>query len=414
MHPSLSVQVTAPAPAPQRRWGRRVAIGLVLTLTLCGVTVGALWHLTDLFSPERRVLKAVSETLARQRNSLLSGDEAGYLAVLDAQAAQADRERLTLQFRSLRAMKVAAWSDRTETLEPAHGGLWKITLVSSPCFVVDSCARAQAEAVTVWRITGREATLLKWAPGEERPHPWQVSELVSLSGKRTVVATVKAREAILASLLAAAEKAALVADRFAREGAPPERYVVYWAPAAEWRIWFDRDPAEWVGGVAVPSSAERYELILNSDDLDPDEVDSLLRHELTHASSLPGRVTGGKEVWWLMEGLAQLAEMEGTLVSAHEGLGEVARVMKSTANARLDIPEPPVGASHAEVTGHYAAAFLGVRCIAERYGEPALVEYFHAVMHGRRSAAAGADEVLGVQWPDLERECLDYIRQVAG
>ena len=384
-------------------------------MVLCCGTAGFVLRFTDLLDPQRRALDAVTKTLARQKESLLRGDEAGYLSVLDAEAVQADRDRLARQFRSLRAMKVAGWSDQAQAVELGEDGLWHLRLVSSPCFVSSTCAPGGAEARTVWRLRDKTAaTLVRWVPDPQRPHPWQVSELVAMSGERTVVATVRDRAEMLATLLAAAEKAAVVADRFAQGGRPPERYVVYWAPAEQWRSWFDRAPAQWVGGAAVPSSVDRYELILNADELRPDEVDGLLRHELTHAASLPGRITGGKELWWLMEGLAELAEMEGAVATDHVGLGEVAAVIEHRQVIGLDIAEPAPGARHDQVSGHYAFAFLAVRCIAERFGEPALVEYFHAVTHGRKSVSAAAHDVLGVQWPDLEQECLAYIHQAIG
>ena len=225
------------------------------------------------------------------------------------------------------------------------------------------------------------------------------------------MATTKAQAAKLPSLLAEAEKAALVADRFARDGKPPSRYVIYWAPSREWELWFDWQPPEWSGGAAIEVSEDRYELVLNADGLHQSAIDDLLRHELTHAASLPGRSTGGKELWWLIEGIAEIGEMEGSPISDHPGIDDVAAIAKDADG--LEVTGPTDTAADEAVSGRYAFAFLAARCVSERFGEPKLVEFFHAVVHDRRVAAQAAPEVLDVAWPQLQQECLTYIKQAA-
>ncbi len=381
----------------------------MLTLLCCsGLVVGAILIL------DRPVLKRVGETLARQRIALLVGDEAGYLSVLDPQAAQADRDRLLVQFRSLRAMKIAGWSDDPVSPIRKDGDLWEITVRSSPCFVTDGCAYASALASTVWNLAGESATLVQWAPSSKRPHPWQISELVALAGARTIVATTKPHEAKLAAVLAEAEKAALVADRFAQDGEPPSRYVIYWAPEHEWNTWFDEKPSSWMAGMAVQVSSERYEMMLNGE-TDDDEIDDLLRHELTHAASMPGRITGGDELWWLMEGLAELAEMEGSLVAENPGIANVVAIANDPDVDGLEVVGPKDTAEGAAASGLYTFAFLAVRCISERFGETKMVEFFHAVVHGDGDNVAekAAPEVFDVSWAQLQQECLAYIKQAA-
>jgi hypothetical protein len=135
---------------------------------------------------------------------------------------------------------------------------------------------------------------------------------------------------------------------------------------------------------------------------------------LTHAASLPGRITGGKELWWLIEGIAEIGEMEGSPISAHPGIDDVASVASGTDVDGLGITGPANTAENDAVSGLYGFAFLGARCLSERFGEPKLVEFFHAVVHGRQTTAQAASQVLDMQWPELERECLTYIRQAAG
>ncbi|MFD0594776.1 hypothetical protein ACFQZ4_22205 [Catellatospora coxensis] len=123
-----------------------------------------------------------------QREALLAGDEKGYLSVVDPTATGA-LDGLRVQFRSLRAMQVAAWSDRGYQPSPSPNDEWSVRLNSTPCFVIAVCNESRTPSFMRWRIEDDRAVLVHWEPGDKDGAPWQTDELVALAGARTVVAT---------------------------------------------------------------------------------------------------------------------------------------------------------------------------------------------------------------------------------
>lgn len=411
-------QWPAPVPYPQKKRpsaGRVVAVVGSVMAVLCMVGLAMAATALNVLAPERteprgesqRVADRVGAALQRQRAALLSGDEAAYLAVLDPSIDGSDKEALGRQFRSLRAMKAVQWRDQVTTATAlGTDDLWEVDVVSSACFVVEPCPPEQVASKTRWRVVGEQATLADWDAGRH-PHPWQASELIARIGERVVAATTRQHEGRLAEVLREAERAAKVADRFAQDK-PPPRYVVYYAGKAEWRTWFSSRPPDWSAGVAVDVSDDRYEVVLNGEEMVADMMPTYLRHELTHASSMPGKVTSGEKHWWLMEGIAELAAFDGEPARDHPGLDGVAAAL-SVSGKGFQLEPPGADATREVVDGSYAVAFLAARCLVERFGEKGFVQFFHAVLHENRGEDRSASELFGMQWADLSEACMDYI-----
>lgn len=359
------------------------------------------------------VADKVRAALDRQRTALLAGDETTYLSVLDQTIDAADREALGRQFRSLRSMKVVEWRDQVMTsTRVTDSDLWDIDVISSACFVVIPCPQGQATSNTKWRITGTSATLADWDAGRH-PHPWQASELVARVGQRVVAATTKEHESKLANVLKEAEEAAKVADRFANaDGKPPARYIVYYAGKKEWKTWFLTKPPDWSAGVAVDVSDDRYEVVLNAEEMH-DLMPLYLRHELTHASSMPGKVTSGDQYWYLMEGIAELGAMDGAPAREHPGLRNVPKALAASGTDGFQLEAPAADADEKVVDGFYAVAFLSARCMAERFGEKKFVEFFHSVLHDDQTEEKASEDVFGTDWAVLSQDCLEYVRSAA-
>ncbi|WP_155373984.1 hypothetical protein [Catellatospora vulcania] len=400
-----------PPPRPRRRW-RLVVLVAVVLVVVC-LVAGGLAVVTFPWFKDK-VKDRIGAALTEQHRALLAGDEAAYLSVIDPEAKPV-LDGMRRQFRSLRAMRVAGWSDAPSNPVPVgaeDGDLWSTELHGTPCFVTPTCATAGAQAQTRWRIRAGRAWLVEWLPVATRPspHPWQVSELVADAGERTVVATTPQFAGELPTLLAEAEKAALVADRFARAGAAPSRYVVYYAGRAEWQRWFTWNPGNTVSGIAVQVSTERWELMLYDVNITPEVLGGVLRHELTHASSLVGPFKNPDTQWWLHEGLADYALMDGAPVREYIRLPAIRRLVETGWDGDVESAEPPESTDGWMVSARYGMSALAMAHVAERFGEPLLVEFFHRVVHDNLTVEAAAQEVLGVEWAALERECADFIR----
>ncbi len=236
----------------------------------------------------------------------------------------------------------------------------------------------------------------------------------SRSAQRTLVATTANFRDKLPNLLKEAERAAAVADRYAMRGSPPDRYRIYYAGGAEWKRWYGGNRPAWTAGYAVAVGGNHYEIVLNADGLPSGQLDDLLRHEMAHAASLPGRGYSDAGSWWLVEGIAEYAAAGNQPVSRYDNLADVGKLLKAGRwNGRLDKIEPAEAAEDWEVVGSYGVSYLAVRHLADRYGEPAMLAFFKAVLHDGRSMAEAAKESFGEDWSMLHDDCVTYLRGVA-
>ena len=115
-------------------------------------------------------------------------------------------------------------------------------------------------------------------------------------------------------------------------------------------------------------------------------LDDLLRHEMTHASSMPGSGFD-PAAWWLVEGVAELAATGGAPTSQYDGLADVRRFVReqrlerSAGHARGGAATRPTGRWPAA----YGIGYIAVRHLADRFGEPDVLAFLEAVVHNGRS-----------------------------
>ncbi|MGB2568352.1 hypothetical protein ACPFP2_07880 [Micromonospora citrea] len=440
--PGAEAPTSVPAPAPDpvaarlvpRRWWGWAAVATVVALLACGVPAALLTALVDRDDDRpaagrasvasddpatlaaRRVGERLTAQLDRQAAALLGGDRAGFLAVAD----RGVRAELTRRFAALRALRVSVWRAEPEGLPtPVAGrsGQWRQQVTFRYCLVVPDCTPSPVLVATRWREGGDAPLLL--AVEESRSartgaRPWEVSELVVAVGARTVVATTPALRGKLPGLLAEAEEAAKVADLYAVPGPPPDRYRVFYAGRAEWRRWYGGGRPKWTAGYAVGVGGGHHEVVLNADALPTAGPGELLRHELTHAASLPDRGHPGRPTWWLVEGLAEYAGADGAPVSRYDGLDEVRRLVTGGWDGRLEALAPADTAPADRVGGSYGVGYLAVRHLVDRYGEQQVLAFFRSVVHDRRPVDEASERVLGERWSTLHDECVGYLRSVAG
>ncbi|MCF0092485.1 hypothetical protein B0E54_01308 [Micromonospora sp. MH99] len=366
--------------------------------------------------PATAVARALSDRmtaqLQRQSTALLGGDRAGFLAVADP-AAHSDLRR---RFAALRALKVTVWRAEPSGLPvPVVGkpGEWRLLVRFQYCFVAPGCRPSPVLIGTRWRENGDQPRLIaleESKSAETGTRPWEISELAVAVGARTIVATTPALRGKLAGLLTQAEAAAAVADTYAVTGSPPDRYRIFYAGRAEWQRWYGGGRPQWTGGYAVTVGGGHHEVVLNADGLTSSGTDDLLRHELTHAASLPERGYPGKTTWWLVEGLAEFAGSGGQPVDRYEGLAEVRKLVRAGWDGRLEGVTPADDAPAERVGGSYGVGYLAVRHLVDRFGPERLLAFFKAMVHERKTADVAAEQAFGEQWSTLHDECVAYVR----
>jgi hypothetical protein len=366
----------------------------------------------------------IDTSLATQGRALLSGDEKTFVAVADAENASV-RTKLTTRFRGLRALKVTKWSGRVvltpeQTAGTGNRGEWKAKVSFQHCFVTTSCEAEEIRVESRWVERDGKAYLsdLSELPDAQNgPRPWEVSDLKVAVGKRVVMATTSKYATRLSSLLSEAEKAAVVADRYAIGSSPPDRYRVYFAGSSEWKTWYGGDRPAWAAGYAVPTSDKRIDVVLNAAETPANFVDDILRHELSHVASLRGASHQSPESWWLIEGLAEQAEMNGRPVSQHDSVASGALrtfVRSGKWTNTVALTEPADSANLKEAGARYGVAFLGVRRLVERFGESKVRAFFGAVVHDGDSLSEAAQSAFGAQWTAVNADCVSYIKRTAG
>ncbi|MFV2099711.1 hypothetical protein [Micromonospora sp. LOL_024] len=370
----------------------------------------------------RQVAERITAQLDRQAAALLGGDRPGFLAVAEAAVVRADLRR---RFTSLQALRVTRWEARANGLPTSAGkaGEWRLAVEFRYCFVLPECETSPLIVDTLWR-DGTEPRLLslgksKTAPsygdrsnGQPGNLPWEVSELVSKVGKRTVVATVPAHRHRLPGLLKRAEAAAKVADGYVVSGVAPDRYRIFYAGQKEWKRWYGGDHPQWSAGYAVNVGGGHYEIALAPDSFDYGTgLDDVLRHELAHAASLPEkRDYSDDSTWWLVEGVAELAAVDGQPVDRYEGLDSVRRSVKGDWDGELDSLTPDEDTSDDQVTGSYGIAYLATQYLVDRFGEERLFAFVKAVVHDRRVPAQTSEEIFDESWASLHKKCVAYVR----
>ncbi|MET8084993.1 hypothetical protein [Micromonospora sp. NPDC005237] len=418
-------------PAPRRLWPLWTVLVVVVLLLGCGLpaalVVGAVREAggratvsragaTATDDPATAVARALSDRmtaqLQRQSTALLGGDRPAFLAVADP-AAHPDLRR---RFAALRALKVTVWRAEPSGLPvPVVGrpGEWRLLVRFQYCFVAPGCRPSPVLIGTRWRENGDQPRLValeESKSAETGTRPWEISELAVAVGARTIVATTPALRGKLPGLLTQAEAAAAVADTYAVTGSPPDRYRIFYAGRTEWQRWYGGGRPQWTGGYAVTVGGGHHEVVLNADGLSSSGTDDLLRHELTHAASLPERGYPGKTTWWLVEGLAEFAGSGGQPVDRYEGLAEVRKLVRGGWDGRLEGVTPADDAPAERVGGSYGVGYLAVRHLVDRFGPERLLTFFKAVVHERKTPDAAAEQAFGEQWSTLHDECVAYVR----
>ncbi|MFV2108452.1 MULTISPECIES: hypothetical protein [unclassified Micromonospora] len=414
----------------------------------------------------------INALLDQQAAALIAGNERGFLAV--AEPGSAAHDDLARQFQTLRAMQVTTWRPSVSTLPvefdptasatptsaatgsaaptattttaptamatvtaaptatapvtagpppsptaPSPTGTeWRLLVSYQHCFVAPSCETSEVVVGQRWSTEGGRLRLVAVEPSltlQDGPRPWEVSELVVATGNRTLVATTPQYRDLLPDLLRDAEEAAAVADRYAVSGAAPDRYRVFYAGADEWGSWYGGNRPDWTAGYAVAVGGGHYEIVLNGTNLRDVVRPDLLRHELTHAASLPDGGNRERAAWWLIEGLAEHAAAGGRPVVRYEGLDDVRRlVLEQDWQGPLSSVEPTADAEDWQVGAGYGVGYLAVRHLVDRFGEERTLAFFRSVVHDGVGLDEAARTQFGEAWEGLQEACVDYVRRAVG
>ncbi|MEU7907015.1 hypothetical protein [Actinoplanes sp. NPDC049118] len=388
-----------------RRADRWVAVFGVLTLLCGGLFVLSLTYTRAAAARSHSAERTIRAALDRQGAALLRGDRTGWLSNVD-ESLYREWARL---YANLRGLQVSGWLPRTRGVE--GGPEWDAEVQIRVCFAAPACARTPETYVplgdvisarTRWTVTGDRAVLTAFEQSTtDGPVPWKNTTLKFATGRRVVVAAPENLPgATPAQWLPAAERAAKVADRYALTEPKPGRYLVFLAGQREWdtAAGTDREAAAFVDRTSESTAFA----VVDATGLGADFADeSLLRHELGHIATLLGTLDNGDE--WAVEGMAEYIAYAGRPVKSYELILDARWHVEHTGwGGRLDLEW---SADPAERFGFYAMGFLAMRCIAETYGEPRLLNFFAQVVRRGESPAEASRSALNTPWDAVESAC---------
>jgi hypothetical protein len=365
-----------------------------------------------------------SAALTRQTAALLAGDFAAYTA----DAVPGAKAELGRWFRSLRALRVTHFDqhiDGSPWAPSKGGGDWRTVTVADHCFVEKECATDVALFDSMWRVTpqglrltgfrvhDRASACYKCPDGTTSlTRPWQTTELTAQVGRRTLVAVPLAYRNRLADLSGRAEAAAAIADRYTVGDGRVDRYRVFVADPASWKLWYTGFPGAWVAGEAVATGRSRIETEVLAGQLTPGWTDHLLRHELGHVSTLRNYTYYGRDdVWWLVEGMADHVAQSGAGAGVAQERTDLHRFLRSHKLSSVVLTPPAAKASLTDAAGRYAVGYFALKYLIAKYGRSAALAFFQQAVQQGLGLDTAARSALGRPWAQVDRECVAAVRK---
>ncbi|WP_067508294.1 hypothetical protein [Actinoplanes sp. TFC3] len=364
-----------------------------------------------------------------QARALVAGDEQAFLAAVDPGQPQLQAEYQRL-YDSMRALGVTGW-DYFPDFVPVEGfGHSEIEahLTVPYCLHVLKCPSKEPayepsspdvptikQMLKLDKRNGVYKIVGLTQKGENQP-PWQSTNLTFATGQRVVVAAPPSQRARLQEVTAAADKAALEADEFARyTGARPAKYHLYLAGDKEWRsTWYGGEKASYAVGYAHQTGVVGTDVVLEMSEVGGgEELATTLRHEFGHVVTLQGVPAGTDVVLdldsWLKEGIA---EYIGVLPRTKLSNGRVAALKGRTIPRDMRLDALGDHAGDDEANELYGYGYLAVNCMVGKYGETKMMKFVNGVLRQDLGSDEAAEKAFGVSYTQLNTACTGYFKTV--
>jgi hypothetical protein len=431
--PPAPANVWKPYVVPRRpRRGRAVPllVGAIVTALIAtlGVAAGQ-WRpppegatalgpvaskLSDATRGDERDLNVV---LSAQSQALLDGDETGFLAVVDpaATSAVAAYKRL---YANLRALRVTAWTQRSDDGDSPILARRSFTIGVSYCLLVDTCRFMDANFVVSAADVGGRALIESYTPPRssrrlDEPIPWESSALTVVTGPRVIIAAAASEKSALARALPIAERAAVAADNFAHWGKPPI-YLVYLAGPHESVTWFG-GAAKNTLGEAMSVSDTDIEVMVVMPVADETRyagagaLATVIQHEMGHVATLYGDEQNSVDDS-LVEGIAEYIAYTGHPTWATERLADAHEYIRrgrwsGSCYLTKEIASNDVLTSSAA----YGIGYLTIKRLVAKYGTAKMLDFWDDIEREWMTPQMAAEEALGVSWHSVNADCASYV-----
>jgi hypothetical protein len=374
-----------------------------------------------------------SAALDAQATALLKGDEKGWLAAVDP-AQPKLQQRYHTMYSSLRALGVSQFEYHAFIRDSKEKSATTVAVGVdiSYCFSMDSCPEYSssgwtgppqiAQSVTLKPVGGHYVitSVGKAAePNHLQPTPWESGDLVFAQGKRVTVAAPRNEAGHLAAVVAAADKAALVNDRFAGYvGNPQKRYRVYLADDKTWLSWYGgQSENKWVVGYAIPLNEAESDVVLRASQLlgDRKVLETTVQHELGHVVTIGGVHGGGNDRdLWLIEGIAEYIGWSPYPATSSWRRDSV-RAAVHGKHPPTTIAAKPLADNASDQAGDafYGLGHFAADCMAQKFGQRKLFDFVKLTLRDGYGYEQASQEAYGKPFSTVDKACVSWIRAQA-
>jgi hypothetical protein len=364
--------------------------------------------------------------VAGQVAALMKGDEAGWLAPVDAKL----HGRYRTIFRNLRALDLTDADMTIEGQPKMAGAVMKIRVDLNYCFSGVDCPAHRSDPwagapvmINTLTLTPRADSYVITAMGASgvknylQPAPWENTELTFATGQRVIVAGPKSQAANVRRALPLAEKAAVVADRYGtRLRNEQKKYRVYVADEKSWKAWYGGTRPPWSVGYHLQLNGTGGDIILRAGRVMSEsdrEVTEIIQHEMGHAVTLnDNRNWDSEDDQWLIEGVAEYIGYQPSK-AGNSYSRDALRYVQSRRGAIKTIALPRLTAKSDDiaVTRLYATGHFGVSCIAEKFGEEKMFNFVALVVREGVTPDVASQVALDKPFKTVDKACVSWIKK---
>ena len=373
---------------------------------------------------------AVLET---QAAALIKGDQAGWLAAVDP-AQPKLQARYRSMYASLRGLGVSHFEYHPYVRASKDQSPTTVAMGVDVtyCFSIDVCpSYANSEWQGAPRIS--QSLVLKPVgghyvitstgkatdPNHLQPTPWESGDLVFAQGKRVTVAAPKSEASHLKEVLAIADRAAAVNDRFAvYVDNPQKRYRIYLADNKAWRSWYGGETDKWIVGYTMPLNEAESDVVLQTSQLLGDHklMATTIQHELGHVVTL-GAVHGGSnddKNLWLIEGVAEYIGWSPSPATASWRRQSV-RASVHGSHPPKSIAAKPLADNAGAQAGDafYGLGHFAVDCMAQKFGQRKMFDFVKLTLREGYGYEQASQEAYGKSFTSVDKACLSWIKAEA-
>ncbi|MEV6631469.1 hypothetical protein AB0M54_12035 [Actinoplanes sp. NPDC051470] len=379
--------------------------------------------------PPATPFEQAEASLQQQTAALLKGDQKGWLAAVDPKSRML-QSRYRTMFTSLRGLGVSQFEYHAYQRDGGKGTTVLMGVSAAFCLSRPTCPEFNSssdtgppraeQALTLKPVGGRyvitSLSNIK-EPNYLQPMPWESGDLVFERGRRVTVAATPKQAKNLKRVLAVAEKAAVINDRYAAfVGNPQQRYRVYLADDKVWKSWYGGIEDKWTVAYAVPLNNAGTDVVLRMSELsDKRLLETTVQHELGHVVTVGGVSTRdfGQDQW-LSEGVAEYigwAPRHAKDSWRRQGVRNAFRKARKpktiAASALADDASDKAGDQF------YGLAHFAIDCMAQTYGERKLFEFVKLTLREDNTYDMASREAYGLPFATVDKGCLTWIKKTA-